>query len=209
MSSKRARFTLLILLFAWLLAALPTSHAQDAAPTYQALVRFEDQYHLWDMATGDLTLLHGLADVEWTQSSWSPDGAYLLVSPYGENNCCSGLYDVERQMWDARIFESRAVWSPNGRYIAWSRHNDETSEIVLLDRESQEESVIYSIDYRGWFKGFQSLSWSPDSQSIFFVLFWERLGGRNNYARVFHFPSQEVFIVDEGLDAWYAGYNPV
>jgi dipeptidyl aminopeptidase/acylaminoacyl peptidase len=209
MSSKRARFTLLIVLSALLLAALPTSYAQDVTPSYQALVRFEDQYHLWDVATGDLTLLPGLTDVEWTSASWSPDGAYLLVSPYGEDNCCSGLYDVERQEWDTQTFGREAVWSPTGRYIISARDDENSAELVLNDWLTGVETKLHVIETQQSRFIFTSLEWSPDEQTIFFVSVYDVTGGSMNFASLYHLPSGNIYELSAGMEVGNVDYYPV
>lgn len=207
MNRSRASSLVLFILSALLLAALPTSNAQDAAPSYQALVRFEDQYHLWDVATGELTLIPGLADVEWTRSSWSPDGAYLLVSPYGEDNCCSGLYDVERQKWDTRTFGREAVWSPTGNYIASTQFDEDSTELILFNWLTQTEYTLYTFETHGSDTEIREVAWSPDELTIFFVLAYDVSGGSANYAHLYYLPSDYIYTV--GLELFNVTYNPI
>jgi Tol biopolymer transport system component len=131
------------------------------------------------------------------------------VFPYGENNCCSGLYDVERQAWDTRTFGGAAVWSPTGNYIASTSFNENSAELILHDWDQGTERVLYTIqtyDYRGILS---NLEWSPDEQAIFFVESSSLIGGNNNYARVIYLPLNQVYSVSDDFDTWYVAYSPL
>ena len=57
------------------------AHAQDDAneTDYEALIVFEEKYHLWNVVTGRLTELPDLEVLQYSSPKWSPDGNRLAL----------------------------------------------------------------------------------------------------------------------------------
>jgi Tol biopolymer transport system component len=208
MSHRKCHLIFFAFIFLTIPFLLARAQGDVIEAQYEALIKFEDRYVLWNVVTDTLTELPDLEVLQYRRPIWSPDGNYLLIYPYGEDNCCTGVYDVVRQTWDEHQFENYAVWSPSGEFILHTIEHESEIELVLYNWATGDSEVIYSIEVDVFGAGISDLSWSPDSQSIFFIEYSGGMGGTFNAGNVLYLPTRAVFSLNDGNDTWYARYDP-
>lgn len=161
------------------------------------LIRDGDEYRvdLFDTLPG-----------EQYDSSWSPDGRYLVF-----NSACSHpefqlfLYDMQSgettSLPGDSTSHSHPAWSHDGRYLAFTKRVNGNNDIFILDLNTFQQVQLTNHPSND-----SMPTWSPDDSQIAFVT--NRDG------------NQEIYIMDiaggaavnltrHPADDWYPSWSPV
>lgn len=103
-----------------------------------------------------------------TELSWSPDGAQLVFSSYGEDgNIENYVIDADgsnRQLIDT-WYGWDPVWSPDGTKILFGAYGETTGDIFVINADGTNLQALTSNDYD---EGYPA--WSPDGTQIVFAV---------------------------------------
>jgi dipeptidyl aminopeptidase/acylaminoacyl peptidase len=120
------------------------------------------------------------------QINWSPDGktiAYTCKKLYGKKATLSTnsdiyLYNIEtketKNITEGMMgFDVSPLYSPDGNYIAWESmerdgYESDLNRLYLLNTKTGEKTYVS----KGFDQNVGSLSWTDDSQSIYFTSDW-------------------------------------
>ena len=115
--------------------------------------------------------------------AWSPDGKEIIYvsrkktgKEYAEStNSDLYLYNIESKtttnLTDGMMgYDTNPVYSPDGKYVAWlsmerDGYESDKNRIFILDRKTGEKTDLT----KDWDYTVNSIAWSPNSKSIFFV----------------------------------------
>ena len=115
--------------------------------------------------------------------AWSPDGKEIIYvsrkktgKEYAEStNSDLYLYNIESKtttnLTDGMMgYDTNPIYSPDGKYVAWlsmerDGYESDKNRIFILDRKTGEKTDLT----KDWDYTVNSIAWSPNSKSIFFV----------------------------------------
>ena len=115
--------------------------------------------------------------------AWSPDGKEIIYvsrkktgKEYAEStNSDLYLYNIESKtttnITDGMMgYDTNPIYSPDGKYVAWlsmerDGYESDKNRIFILDRKTGEKTDLT----KDWDYTVNSIAWSPNSKSIFFV----------------------------------------
>ena len=115
--------------------------------------------------------------------AWSPDGKEIIYvsrkktgKEYAEStNSDLYLYNIESKtttnLTDGMMgYDTNPIYSPDGKYVAWlsmerDGYESDKNRIFILDRKTGEKTDLT----KEWDYTVNSIAWSPNSKSIFFV----------------------------------------
>jgi tricorn protease len=144
--------------------------------------------------------LTNTSGVHERNASWSPDGQWIafISDQSGEFEIYIMKHDgseppvqVTRQS-NTYIFGFE--WSPDSKKILY---NDKKQQLVMVDIESKESTMVDQSDEAPWF----AYNWSPDSQWITYTKSEKGM----TRIRLFDVASKKSYLVTEG---WYESNNP-
>lgn len=136
-----------------------------------------------------------------TSASFSPDGQAIVYAKSDCYQCGSEVWRIsvgQREgkqllLQDPVLRVEDVLWSPDGRYIAFTQWRETvefaTGELWIMDPQGNARRLLSPVT-TGYYKRFTPV-WSPDSQSIGFVLGKEPPSGRQANELSFN-----VYIVD-------------
>lgn len=115
--------------------------------------------------------------------AWSPDGKEIIYvsrkktgKEYAEStNSDLYLYNIESKtttnLTEGMMgYDTNPIYSPDGKYVAWlsmerDGYESDKNRIFVLDRKTGEKTDLT----KDWDYTVNSIAWSPNSKSIFFV----------------------------------------
>lgn len=103
-----------------------------------------------------------------TELSWSPDGAQLLFSSYGEDGNIENYVmnaDGSNRQAIATWYGWDPVWSPDGTKILFGAYGDLGGDIFVINADGTDMQALTSNDYD---EGYPA--WSPDGTQIVFAV---------------------------------------
>jgi Tol biopolymer transport system component len=135
-----------------------------------------------------------------TSASFSPDGQAIVYAKSDCYQCGSTIWRIsvgkpegKQLLWQDSVLRVEDVlWSPDGRHIAFTQWR-ETAEFAIgklwiMDPQGGGRRLLSTVT-TGYYKRFKPI-WSPDGQSIAFVL------GEESPQSQAHTPSLNLYIVD-------------
>jgi Tol biopolymer transport system component len=132
------------------------------------------EVYLFDLETGQKSLLAESTKGNWFGVAWEVDGNYVLLNPAERTGDFTApgwwLMNLKDKSLEYLIDPSNNIaWSPDGRTIAILRDSkyDDTVNLIFFDVETRLEEVVYS-NAEGRYGG--RLSWSPDGHNVVFSL---------------------------------------
>lgn len=168
------------------------------------------QVYILDINTEQKTMLLNTNYGDIVESTWSPDGKYVLLVARKDSigNGAAGLWklNVENNSLEYLVDSASPAWAPGGKLIASfsvENHNSDSRKISLdlTDVETKNVTSIYeTIDMKYFF----GLSWSSNGQNLVFALGAD--GPGNLYT--INVPTKEVVQLTENVHGSYPVWSP-
>ena len=136
-----------------------------------------------------------------TSASFSPDGQAIVYAKSDCYQCGSEIWRIsvvqqgrkQLLLQDSVLRVEDVLWSPDGRYIAFTKWRETAEfargELWIMDSQGNARRLLSPV-ITGYYKRFTPV-WSPDSQSIAFVLGEEPQSGKQTNEL-----SLNLYIVD-------------